>query len=44
MDELYIEGAAPEPLDRYPVPRVGGVEHAVSKATVEMAEIATTLT
>jgi hypothetical protein len=44
MDELYVEGAVPELLDRYPVPRVGGVEHPVSKTRVEMAEIATTLT
>ena len=43
MDELYAEGAAPELLALYPVPRVGGVEHEVSKATIEIAAIATTL-
>ena len=43
MDELYAEGAAPELLARYPVPRVGGVEHEVSKVTIEIAAIATTL-
>ena len=44
MDELYVEGAAPEPLVRYAVPRVEGVEHAVRNAIVEITVIATKLT
>ena len=43
MDEMYAEEAAPELLALYPVPRVGGVEHEVSKVTIEIAAIATTL-
>lgn len=44
IDELYVEGATPEPLTRYPAPLVGGVEQEDNKAIIVAAAITTTLT
>jgi len=41
IDELYDEGGAPDPLDRYPVPRVGGVEHPISKLVIKITNTLT---
>jgi hypothetical protein len=41
IDELYEVGAAPELLDREPVPRVGGVEHPTTRLTIRIANTLT---
>ena len=36
-----MDGAAPEPLERYPGPRVGGVEHPAIKLAIKIANTLT---